>query len=302
MKILITGGTGFIGRALVRESIECGDNVTVLVRDLAKARFLLGAGPRLIRSLDELPVEESFDSVINLAGAGIADRRWTAARKQVLLDSRIQTTRHLVQWMERARQPPAMLLSASAVGFYGAGRSEPLTEQSPGQPEFAHELCQLWEQEARRAELSGVRVCLLRLGVVLGPGGMLGRLMPFYRFWLGGRLGDGRQMMSWIHRADVIRVIRWLQTHEGSGVYNLTAPHSATNRQFNDALAAALRRPALLSQPAFLVRLLFGEMGERLLLNGQQVLPQRLLDEGYEFLYPDLPSALQACLCDFRLN
>lgn len=304
MNILMTGGTGFIGRALVRQLLEQGHEVTVLVRDYASARLKLGVGAELLRSLDELPVSTRLDCVINLAGAGIADKRWTLKRKQVLKESRLSTTRQLIQLFQRLEHPPACLLSASAVGYYGSGRNEPLTEEDVGISEFSHDLCRLWEAEARKAESLGVRVCLMRFGVVLGAGGgMLARLLPFYRFWLGGRLGDGRQMMSWVHRDDVLSAIQFLmQQSELSGVFNVTAPKAVNNQEFNDTLAALLRRPALFKQPAFLVQLMFGEMGDRLLLHGQHVVPERLLQAGFSFRYAELQPALQACLCDSGLN
>ncbi|ALO46731.1 TIGR01777 family oxidoreductase [Pseudohongiella spirulinae] len=304
MNILITGGTGFIGRPLVRLLLEQGHQVTVLVRDYASARLKLGVGAELLRSLDELPVSARIDCAINLAGAGIADKRWTLKRKQVLKESRLATTRQLVQLFQRLETPPACLLSASAIGYYGAGRKEPLTENDIGISEFSHDLCRLWEAEARKAESLGIRVCLMRFGVVLGAGGgMLARLLPFYRMWLGGRLGNGQQMMSWVHRDDVLSAMLFLMHQsELSGEFNVTAPNAVNNEQFNDTLAALLRRPALFNQPAFLVQLMFGEMGDRLLLNGQHVVPERLLHAGFSFRYSDLQPALQACLCDSGLN
>jgi uncharacterized protein len=304
MNILITGGTGFIGRPLVRQLLEQGHRVIVLVRDYASARLKLGGDAELLRSLDELPENSRIDCVINLAGAGIADKRWTLKRKQVLKESRLSTTRQLIQLFQRLERPPACLLSASAIGYYGSGRHEPLTEQDAGVSEFSHDLCRFWEAEARKAESLGVRVCLMRFGVVLGAGGgMLARLLPFYRMWLGGRLGDGQQMMSWVHRDDVLSAIQFLMMHSDlSGVFNVTAPKAVNNQQFNDTLAALLRRPASFNQPTFLVQLMFGEMGDRLLLNGQHVVPERLLQAGFSFRYAEVQPALQACLCDSRLN
>ncbi len=304
MRILITGGTGFIGARLTEELQVLGHELTVLVRDYARARLTLGTRPELLRSLDEVDQDRQFDAIINLAGAGIADKRWTRARKRLLLSSRLETTRALVQLCQRLRQRPGLLLNASAVGFYGAHGTEPLTETSAAHDEFSHQLCKRWEEEARKAESLGIRVCLLRLGVVLGPGGgMLGRLLPMFRLALGGRLGDGQQMLSWVHRTDVINVIRFLLAGDSeSGVYNVTAPESVSNRTFTRELAAAVNRPAVLPLPAPLVQLMFGEMGDRLLLHGQNVKPARLQAEGFEFRYPDLRSALAACLCDSESN
>lgn len=304
MKILITGGTGFIGSRLIDELQAEGHELAVLVRDYARARLILGTGPELVRSLDEIDQDREFGAIINLAGAGIADKRWTRARKRLLLSSRLQATKGLVQLCQRLRQPPAVLLSASAVGFYGAHGTQALTETSPVHDEFSHELCNRWEEEARKVESLGIRVCIMRLGVVLGAGGgMLGRLVPIFRLGLGGRIGDGEQMLSWVHRADVIGVMRFLLASEGeSGVFNVTAPNAANNREFTRELAAAVRRPALLPMPAPMVQLMFGEMGDRLLLHGQNVKPARLQALGFEFKYPDLRSALAACLCDSGSN
>lgn len=304
MRILITGGTGFIGSRLIDELQAEGHELTVLVRDYARARLILGTGPELVRSLDEIAQDRQFEAIINLAGAGIADKRWTRARKRQLLSSRLQTTRALVQLCQRLQQPPDLMLSASAVGFYGAHGTEALTETSPVHDEFSHELCKRWEEEARKAESLGIRVCIMRLGVVLGAGGgMLGRLAPMFRFGLGGRIGDGEQMLSWVHRSDVINVMRLLLASKTeSGVFNVTAPNAVTNREFTRELASVVKRPAVLPLPAPMVQLMFGEMGDRLLLHGQNVKPARLQALGFEFRYPDLRSALSASLCDSGSN
>jgi uncharacterized protein (TIGR01777 family) len=255
MRILITGGTGFMGARLADELQVVGHELTVLVRDYARARLILGTRPELLRSLDEVDQDRQFDAVINLAGAGIADKRWTGARKRLLLNSRLHTTKALVALCQRLRHRPRVLLSASAVGFYGAQGTEPLTESSPVHDEFSHQLCKRWEEEARKAESLGMRVCIMRFGVVLGPGGgMLDRLLPVFRLALGGRLGDGQQMLSWVHRTDVINVMQFLLTHESeSGVFNVTAPEAVNNATFTRELAAAVNRPAVLPLPAPLV-------------------------------------------------
>ncbi|MDP2127973.1 MAG: TIGR01777 family oxidoreductase [Pseudohongiella sp.] len=295
--VLLTGGTGFIGVPLVAALRLQGWQVTVLVRDYAVARAKLGSGVLLIKSLDEIDSEECVDVIINLAGAGIADKRWSRDRKKQLLDSRLHSTRALVQLVQRLETRPTKLLSASAIGFYGASDGRALDETSPGGDEFTHELCKRWEQEASKAEALGVSVCIMRLGVVLAAGGgMLGRLMPIFSLGLGGRTGSGQQYLSWIHRDDVLSAIQWLIANDCRGIYNLTAPEAVTNACFSQQLASALRRPAWFHQPAALVQLLFGEMGERLLLNGQNVVPARLQREGFRFSYPALGSALGACV------
>jgi uncharacterized protein (TIGR01777 family) len=293
--VLITGGTGFVGVPLTLFLLRQGWAVTVLVRDYARSRQLLGAEPVLIRSLDEVESTEKIDVIINLAGAGIADKRWTHARKKILLDSRILTTRSLVTMAQRLETRPGLLVSASAIGFYGSSDERPLNEQAPGGDEFTHELCKRWEEEASKAEALGMRVCIMRLGVVLAAGGgMLAKLLPIFKLGLGGRTGSGQQYLSWIHRDDVIAVIDWLINSERRGVFNITAPDAVTNARFSELLARTLHRPCLFPQPAAMVLLMFGEMGERLLLNGQNVVPGRLLSEGFVFSYPTVQEALAA--------
>jgi uncharacterized protein (TIGR01777 family) len=297
--VLITGGTGFVGVPLIAFLLRQGWSVTVFVRDYARSRQLLGAAPTLIRNFDEIENSEQIDVVINLAGAGIADQRWSRARKKILLDSRVQTTRALMALVQRLDTRPGVLVSASAIGFYGSSDERQLDEHAAGGDEFTHELCKRWEEEASKADALGIRVCIMRLGVVLAAGGgMLGKLMPVFKLGLGGRTGHGQQYLSWIHRDDVIAVIDWLITSEAQGVFNVTAPDAVTNARFSQLLADALHRPCLFPQPAAIVQLMFGEMGEQLLLNGQNVIPARLLAEGFVFRYPGLQGALVASISD----
>lgn len=294
---LLTGATGFIGIALVNEMCRQGWRVTALVRDYARARQQLGSGVVLIKNLDEINAHDVIDVLINLAGEGIADKRWSRQRKTQLLESRLQTTRKLVALVNRLETKPLKFLSASAIGFYGASDDRPLDENSPGGDEFTHELCKRWEQEARKAEPAGVDVCIMRLGVVLASGGgMLGKLLPIFRLGLGGRTGNGQQILSWIHRDDVLSAIMWLIASGGSGIYNLTAPEAVTNTMFTVQLSSTLHRPAFFHQPEAVVRLMFGEMGEHLLLKGQRVVPARLQQEGFQFRFPTLGAALAACI------
>lgn len=295
--VLITGGTGFVGIPLSQHLINQGWRVTVLVRDYARSRQLLGAAPTLIRSLDEIQSSDQIDVMINLAGAGIADQRWSHTRKQILLDSRVQSTRGLVAMAQRLEHRPEVLISASAIGFYGSSGDQPLDELAPGGVGFTHELCKRWEEEASKAEALGMRVCILRLGVVLGSGGgMLGRLLPIFKMGLGGKTGSGQQYLSWIHRDDVIEVMDWMMQTDVQGVFNVTAPEAVTNARFSKLLADSLKRPCVFHQPAAIVQLMFGEMGDQLLLNGQHVVPTRLLSEGYVFRYPALDHALDTII------
>lgn len=296
MHYLITGGTGFIGQALCQRLLEEGHRISVLTRDYARARRRLGGEVELLRELQELAANEHIDIIVNLAGAPIADRRWSASRKAKLVESRVEVTRQIHQLVQRLEHRPDCLISASAVGFYGASDAEPLTEQSPANNEFSHELCKRWEEEARKVEAAGVRTCIIRLGIVLGPGGgMLQKLLTPFRLGLGGRLGSGKQMMSWVHRDDVVEVIcRLSEDASLEGVFNLTAPTPVSNAGFTQALAGVLRRPAVLPLPAWFVRLVFGEMGDRLLLHGQCVIPARLQEEvGYDFRYREIRDALR---------
>lgn len=306
MHILMTGGTGFIGSAMVRLFLNQGHRLTLYVRDYAAARLKLGPDPDLVRHLDEIPNTACIDVIINLAGEGIANERWTHQRKQILLDSRVQPTRDLVQLVARLEQRPDVWLNSSAIGYYGVqlpGAETPLTESDSGQPEFTHELCRRWEAEARKAEVHGIRVCLVRTGIVLGNGGMLAQLLPMYRMWLGGRIGSGKQILSWIQLQDLLGVFQHLLNSTSSqGVYNAVAPGPVTQATFSSTLASLLRRPALLNLRASWVRAMFGEMGERLLLQGQHVRPARLQSESFTYNYPDVRSALQASLCDLGLN
>jgi len=297
MNILITGGTGFIGTSLCAVLLHRGHHLTVYSRHPEQVAELCGKPVLAVRLLDDLTTEDQFDAIINLAGEGIADARWTAARKKQLLDSRIATTEQLVDFIERVRNKPKVLISGSAVGFYGNQADTVLDENSPPHDDFAHRLCAQWEQAARGAEASGVRVCILRTGLVIGSdGGFLQRMLPAFRFGLGGTLGDGRQWMSWIHKRDLLAIITLLLDDENlQGVFNGTAPAPVNNRDFTRCLAKLLHRPALLPVPAPVLKIMLGEMSE-LLLGGQRVIPGRLLEMNFPFQFPTLESALQDVL------
>lgn len=296
MNYLVTGGTGFIGKALCREILRRGHHVCVLSRDAAHARRQLPAEVRVIGQLHELGEP---DALINLAGANLGDVRWNAPRKQAFIDSRVQTTQALVEYLRQCSPKPRVLISGSAIGWYGARPDEPLTENSPSgeHHEYQTQLCKQWESAALQAEALGVRVCRVRIGIVLeSDGGPLAKMLPPFRMGLGGPMGDGRQFMSWIHRADLIALmLAMTEQAQWRGAYNATAPKPVTNREFSRALGRALQRPAVVPMPAAVLRLLIGEMAN-LLLTGQRVLPQRALDAGFRFQYPDLESALQHIL------
>ncbi len=293
LSVLVTGGTGFIGRRLCEVLIAAGHEVTVLTRDKRKAQGLKGR-VTLLDDLGDLGEDAAFDAVVNLAGEPLADGRWSAGKKRRILESRIAVTEALVAYMARCRRRPEVLICASAVGFYGSDAERALTESSAPAPGFTHDVCRACERAAAKAEALGVRVCLLRIGIVLGSdGGALAKMLPPFEFGLGGPMGNGRQWVSWIHLDDVVGLIlHAIGDTDLSGPVNATAPRPVRNRVFAKALGRALRRPALLPTPAFALRLLFGEMAEELLLTGQKVLPERARAAGYRFRYPTLEEAL----------
>lgn len=297
MKILITGGTGFIGRRLVAH-LKVAHEVVVLTRQGSRAYELLGHDVTLLDSLDRLDHLNDVDIVINLAGEPIAAGRWSESRKQLLCNSRWLLTEQLVDLVKLSSTPPRLLLNASAIGWYGRQDDAPLDEtcQSP-HDEFTHRLCQQWEQLAQQARSAQTRVCILRIGLVLGmEGGALPRMLPPYRLGLGGPMGSGTQMMSWIHVQDLVRAMLFLIEHgECDGIFNGTAPQPVSNRRFSETLAATLHRPHLFFVPAPLLRLLMGEAAD-LLLTGQQVLPARLQQAGFHFSFPALSGALDNLL------
>jgi len=295
--ILITGGTGLIGQQLCKSLSGQGHALTVLSRNPDSVSAKCGANVKAMASLAEWQPDRSFDAIINLAGEPIVDARWTEQRKQVLWDSRITLTETLVQRIAAAQTKPLVLLSGSAVGYYGDRGDAVLDETAPAGTDFPAQLCKAWEDAALAAEASGVRVCLLRTGLVLSRrGGLLGRMLLPFRLGLGARLGNGKQWMSWIHIDDYVAILlELLRDEQASGPYNMTAPHPATNREFTATLARALHRPAPFLMPSWLLK---SVMGERacLLLEGQKVLPQKIESAGYRFAFAKLPDALQDLL------
>lgn len=297
MDILITGGTGFIGKSLCARLQKSGHRLTVLSRKPDQVSRLCGAGCRGIGSLKELDDSSHFDAIINLSGESIAGRRWSERRKAVLRESRIKVTRGILEWIERSQSKAKVLISGSAIGYYGDQGDCELLESSPPSDDFGHRLCAEWEAAAQKAEELGLRVCLIRIGLVIGAGGgfLQPMLIPF-KFGFGGPIADGRQWMSWIQREDLIGIIqRLLDDATIRGPVNATAPNPVINRDFTQTLARILRRPALLPLPRFVLALLLGEMST-LLTGGQRVLPGRLLDAGFEFRYPELEGALREAL------
>ncbi len=297
MNILITGGTGFLGQALIRQLLARGDSVTVLSRHAETVVKRCGVAVKAVERLNELNAEEDFAVVINLAGAPIIDSFWTSPRKQLIRESRITLTEQLVDFMAQCSIKPRLLISGSAIGYYGDQGDSVLNEQSSMGAGFAAQLCHDWEQAARRAEPLGIRVCLLRTGLVIGgEGGFLQRLLLPFRMGLGGCLGNGRQWMSWISQDDwVAIVLAMIDQAQMHGVYNATAPNPVTNCEFTETLARRLNRPAWLPIPAVFLKYGLGERSE-LLLSSQRVLPERLLAQDFSFQHTQLNTVITLSL------
>lgn len=296
MRILITGGSGFVGQALCRRLITDGHRVQVVSRDPAQARLRLPEGVDVRRSALDF-VDTPPEALVNLAGEPIAGKRWSEAQKERLLDSRLDATRELVQLCEQLKashgHAPSVLVSASAMGYYGDQGATVVTEATPPHDEFAHRLCQRWEEAAEGVTAFGTRLAILRLGLVLDAGGgMLQRLLPPFKLGLGGRLGDGTQFMPWVHRQDLVSaILLLLERDDLQGAFNGSAPHPVTNAVFTRLLARHLHRPALLPVPAKALEIGLGEMS-RLLLTGADMRPARLEEAGFVFRFPTLEEAL----------
>ncbi len=304
MKIVIAGGTGFIGRPLCEYLLQNDHQVTVLARFPHQARYILPPTATIIGwdGLNRGPWEramEGADAVINLAGEPVADARWTTERKQALRDSRINSTRLLVQAIWNLPHRPATLINASAIGYYGPRDAVQVNEQTQPGRGFLADLCVDWEREAMKAEAFGLRVVRLRIGMVLGEdGGALPRMVPPFRFFMGGPILPGDQWVSWIHRHDLVSMIDWaLENPAVHGPLNGVAPGVVTMRDFCRTLGRALSRPSWLPIPEFALRLALGELAS-LLTTGQRVEPAGALRGGFTFWYSRLEHALEAILGD----
>ena len=293
--ILVTGGTGFIGQRLVEALVAAGHEVTVLTRGRAKAAAM-PAPVRIVTALDQIAADTRIDAIVNLAGEAISDTPWTRGKRHRILRSRLVATRDVLRLIRRLAKKPEVLVSGSAIGWYGLRGDEALTEASPGTACFSRRVCVAWERMAQRAEIQGVRTLLLRTGLVLdNSGGMLARLLTPFEFGLGGWFGNGRHWMSWIHRDDLVRlIVHGLATPALSGPVNGTAPVPVTNRAFTAALARALHRPAIVPIPGAPLRLALGAFATELLLSGQRVYPRAALDSGFTFRFADIDSAMSA--------
>ncbi len=297
MRVLVTGSRGFAGTALVSALEADGHRVQRLVRGSATAGDDVRWDP-MGGSIDSGALE-GFDAVVHLAGEGIAERRWTEAQKRRVRESRVRGTTLLAQCLAGLRSPPAVLVSASAIGYYGDRGDEELTEESSPGDDFLARVCREWEAATAPAEQAGVRVAHFRSGIVQSPaGGSLKKQLPLFKAGLGGRLGSGRQYVSWISLDDEVGAIRHLLLDDGpSGPYNLTSPNPVTNAVFTATLAGLLRRPAVLPVPGLALELVLGrELAAALPLASQRVLPSRLAAAGYGFRHPHLEGALRDLL------
>jgi uncharacterized protein (TIGR01777 family) len=300
MKIVIAGGSGFLGLPLARSLAADGHEVVVLTRGNTTARA--SGHPRSVSWAPDGEVGawgsevDGAGAVINLAGESIAAKRWTAAQKQRIADSRVQATRSLVTAIRAAEVPPSVFVSGSAVGYYGPLSDQPATEGTAAGTDFLARVCVQWEDEAITAAGGRTRVVCVRTGLVLErDGGALPQMLPPFRFGAGGPVGSGRQYWPWIHRDDWIALVRWaIQTPAVSGPLNATAPHPVTNADFARALGRAMHRPAFMPAPAFALRLMLGEMADALLLAGQNAVPANALRAGFRFTYSELDEALAA--------
>ncbi|MEP5764562.1 MAG: TIGR01777 family oxidoreductase [Halieaceae bacterium] len=295
MKILLTGGTGFIGGALIQQLQAQGAHLVILTRDESHYD---SENIKYINSLNDISDDEYFECFINLAGESIAQQRWSETRKTGLVESRVGTTRSLYALAARLTAPPAILLSASAIGYYGSQGDDRLAEGAASEESFSHRLCLAWEDEARRFADLGTRVCILRLGVVLAAaGGAMDQLKKSVQFGVATWMGSGRQWLSWVHRDDVLKAISFLLEHtELEGVFNITAPEPVTNRGFCEELRHHRKALLALPIPGFVMRLALGEMADELLLQGQRVIPRRLQEANFEFRYSTLAEALPSLL------
>jgi hypothetical protein len=296
-KILITGGTGFVGTQLTSRLIQDGHEVTVLSRSTKRS----GEVPRGISYLQGDPTQKgpwqgaikNHDAVINLAGASIF-AKWTEEHKKAIRESRVSTTQNIVQGIPAHPEKQFTVLSTSAVGYYGFCGDEELTEASPSGEDFLARIASEWEGEALKAREKGARVVITRFGIVMGEkGGALSQMIPLFKKYIGGPIGSGKQWFSWVHIKDLSEAFAFLLKHpEISGAVNVCAPNPVRNKDLAKALGRVLNRPSFMPAPGFMVKLVLGEFGS-VILEGQRVIPKRLLDSGFAFQYPDIDKALQ---------
>ena len=302
MRVIIAGGSGFIGLELIRRLLKLKHEVILLSRNPEAIRFQLNESIRVVQWDGETLGEwakfiDGANAVINLSGENIAAKRWSESQKTRLINSRINPTRAILQSINQATKKPRVLVNASAVGYYGNFGDGDVTESQVKGEGFLSDLCEQWEREAMSAEKHGLRVVLLRIGIVLEPsGGALKKMLLPFKFFLGGPLGSGRQWFPWIHREDVINIILFV-LEEGvlSGPLNVSSPSPVTMKEFAHSLGRATGKASWISVPSLILNIGLGEMSE-MLLGGRRIMPKKLLDNGFVFQYPDLDKALKALL------
>jgi uncharacterized protein (TIGR01777 family) len=300
MKIAIAGATGFVGSRLVAELTERGDEIVILTRSAqtAKQRFpkaeIVGYTP--LKSGDWQQSISGCDAVVNLVGEPIADKRWTPPHKREILESRQITSQKIVEAIKQAAVKPKVLVNASAIGYYGTSETAKFDETSPAGNDYLAEVCQAWETAAQEVS-SDTRLVILRFGIVLAPGGgVLGKMLPVFQTFMGGAIGSGNQWVSWIHRDDLVKLtIAAIENDKMVGIYNATAPNPVTMQQLAQGLGEVLSRPSWFPVPGFVLETMLGE-GAKIVLEGQQVIPQRTLADGFTFQYPELKPALKSLL------
>lgn len=301
MKIAITGGTGFVGTRLVQKLTDAGHNIVVFTRDQKRGEKVFPKkGFPQVEIVEYNPLQPgswqntiaSSQAIVNLAGAGIADQPWTPERKQEILNSRIETTKHIVEAIQQAQTKPQVLVNASAVGYYGTSETATFDESSNPGDDFLASVCQKWEATAKEVENTETRLVILRFGIVLGEGGALGKMLTPFRFFAGGPLGTGKQWFSWIHIDDLVSLIQQaIHSSAYQGVYNATAPNPVRMSELCENLGEVMNRPSWLPVPEFALKLLLGEAAQAV-LEGQQVLPKRTQEQGFTYQYPTVKPAL----------
>ncbi|MGI8503957.1 MAG: thylakoid membrane protein ThyD [Hassallia sp.] len=304
MKVAITGATGFVGSRLVERLHSQGQTVLVLTRNISFAQkvFPSQAFPN-VEIIAYTPISDSWqdalsgcDAVVNLAGEPIAEGRWTPERKQEILNSRKLTTQKIVEAIQIANPKPSVLVNASAIGYYGTSETATFDEASPSGNDFLAQVCQAWEAEATKVQASGVRLVILRFGIVLGTGGALGKMITPFKLFAGGPIGSGKQWFSWIHLDDIVNLIlQALTKPQMQGVYNATAPNPVRMSELSQTMGQVMNRPSWLPVPSFAIEALLGD-GAIVVLEGQQVQPKRTLETDFEYLYPNLKPALAEIL------
>lgn len=297
MNIIMTGATGFVGQQLVALLSQQSHQLTIVTRNVSHATQVLGSNHRYVDNLSKLENLNDFDTVINLAGEPIVGKRWSNQQKQRICDSRWDITAMLTQLIKQSDTPPTSFISASAIGYYGRQGSTPVDEDSQAHNEFSHQVCSEWEHLALKAQSETTRVCVLRIGIVLGKnGGALAKMLPPFKLGLGGPIGKGLHGVSWIHIDDLTHLIEHLMiTNNAQGVFNATAPNPVNHKRFAESIGSSLNRPACIPTPVIALKLAMGEMAD-LIVEGQFVLPKRALASGFNFKYPEINPALDSIL------